>query len=127
MSRWQHSARRLRWSRNSPKRDPATDKIRRQADHWRDIAAISDEAAAALIREDAIDILVDLAGHTAHHRLLVFARGPAPVQVTHFGYPNTTGMRAMDYRITDAVAGPEERTEAFQSETLLRLPHVAWC
>ena len=72
------------------------------ADHWRDIYRESDAATAEMVRRDQIDILVDLGGHIGGSRLLVFARKPAPIQVTYIGYQNTTGMTAMDYRLTDA-------------------------
>ena len=102
--------------------DEVTERFRGQAEHWRDIARLGDAAAAELIRGDRIDVLFDLAGHTARHRLLVFAARPAPVQVTWLGYPNTTGLAEVDYRLTDAVCDPAARSEAWHSETLVRLP-----
>ena len=104
--------------------DERTNRFREYASVWRDIASDDDDAVAQKIRQDEIDILVDLAGHTDDHRLLVFARKPAPVQVTWIGYPNTTGMRAMDYRITDAHADPPGLTEHLHTERLLRLPEI---
>jgi predicted O-linked N-acetylglucosamine transferase (SPINDLY family) len=107
--------------------DAVTQRLRGLADAWRDVATLPDDAVAERVRADGIDILVDLAGHTAGRRLLAFARKPAPVQVTHFGYPNTTGLAAMDYRITDPHADPPGQTESLHTEELVRLPEVAWC
>jgi protein O-GlcNAc transferase len=112
---------------NAPIPDEMTETLRGQAAHWRDIARLGDDETVNLIRNDRIDILVDLAGHTAHHRLLVFARRPAPVQVTWLGYPNTTGLTAIDYRLTDAVCDPVGRTEIWHSESLERLPEGFSC
>jgi predicted O-linked N-acetylglucosamine transferase (SPINDLY family) len=107
--------------------DEVTERLRSRADQWRDITMQSDEQAAALIRQDNIDILVDLSGHTGHHRLRLFALHPAPVQITYLGYPGTTGMTAMDYRITDPHADPPGMTEQYHTEQLIRLPECAWC
>lgn len=90
-------------------------------DGWRDINGLRDREAAELIRADHIDVLIDLAGHTNGNRLTVFAHKPAPVQLTYLGYPNTTGLSSIDYRITDAEADPENLTEGLHSEALLRL------
>ena len=106
--------------------DAMTEKFRAVADHWRSTVGLSDERMAGLIRQDQIDILVDLAGHTAGNRLLVFARKPAPVQVNRQGYPNTTGLTAIDYRMTDAHADPPGLSDTLHSEQLLRLPRTNW-
>jgi predicted O-linked N-acetylglucosamine transferase (SPINDLY family) len=106
--------------------DAVTRRLQGRADRWREIAAHDHDEVAALVRADGIDILVDLAGHTARHRLLAFARRPAPVQVTWLGYPNTTGLAAIDYRLTDAVSDPPG-SEAWHSEELLRLPGPFSC
>ena len=95
--------------------------------HWRETSAMPADKLAERIREDKIDILVDLTGHISDHRLLAFARRPAPVQVTYIGYQNTTGMSAMDYRLTDAVADPPGQTDAFYTEELYRLPQAFFC
>ncbi len=94
---------------------------------WRDISALDDAQAANLIERNAIDILVDLSGHTRGNRLLVFARKPAPLQLTFLGYPNTTGMRAMDYRLSDAYGDPPGASEGHYCERLLHMPHGLWC
>jgi protein O-GlcNAc transferase len=107
--------------------DAVTEGFKRQADCWREVHTLSDDALADRIRADGIDVLVDLSGHTAHNRLLVFARKPAPVQATWLGYLNTTGLLAMDWRITDPHAAPAGLLEAYHSERLMRLPHCQWC
>ncbi|MGC4072505.1 MAG: tetratricopeptide repeat protein [Nibricoccus sp.] len=107
---------------NVPKPDAVTERLRGLAEHWRDIAPLSDEQAAALVRNDQLDLLVDLSGHTARNRLLVFARRAAPRQLTWIGYPNTTGLSAMDFRLTDAVSDPAGSADSLHSEKLVRLP-----
>jgi protein O-GlcNAc transferase len=107
--------------------DPITARFQSAADQWRDIIKLKHEEAAKLIRGDAIDILVDLAGHTTSNRLLVFARKPAPMQVSYLGYPATTGLTAIDYRLTDALADPPGLTEHLHTETLCRLSRTNWC
>jgi predicted O-linked N-acetylglucosamine transferase (SPINDLY family) len=107
--------------------DEVTQRLRGLCDVWRDISLVQDQNAADRIRADGIDVLVDLAGHTAGGRLLLFARKPAPVQVTWLGYPNTTGLDTMDYRLTDAVADPVGETDRFHTETLVRLPAGFLC
>ena len=96
------------------------------ADTTRVMRGMDDAQAATQIHADVIDILIDIAGHTGHNRLGVFARRPAPVQMTWLDYLCTTGLAAMDYRITDAVAD-SSGNEAFHSEKLLRLPNTQWC
>jgi protein O-GlcNAc transferase len=107
--------------------DAVTERLRACVDEWHNIVGLSDERVAAKIRQDKIDILVDLAGHTAGNRLLVFARKPAPVQITYLGYPATTGLSQIDYRLTDAFADPPGETESLHSEKLWRLPNCNWC
>jgi protein O-GlcNAc transferase len=112
---------------NVVRSDAVTERIQGLADAWHPIATMSDDAVAELVRREEIDILVDLGGHTAGNRLLLFARRPAPIQVSHFGYPDTTGLAAIDFRITDAYADPPGQAVARHSEQLVRLPEVAWC
>lgn len=107
--------------------DERTAVLRGLADHWREVAGLSDAQLAQRVRDDAIDILVDLSAHTVGHRLLAFARKPAPVQMTWLGYPTTTGLQSIDYRISDAVSDPPGVADAFHSERILRLPRVQWC
>ena len=109
-----------------PRPDETTRRLQQLADHWRDIHGLTDRQFAEQIVRDQIDILVDLAGHTANNSLAVFARKPAPVQVTYLGYPNTTGLPAMDYRLTDAIADPAGE-DGFYTEELVRLPGCFLC
>ena len=107
--------------------DAVTQRLQGLADTWRSTVGLNDEQVAALIRADGIDIVIDLAGHTANGRLLALARKPAPIQITYLGYPATTGLDAIDYRLTDGVTEPVGSSEAFYTEELLRLPHSLWC
>ncbi|MBI3451537.1 MAG: tetratricopeptide repeat protein, partial [Rhodospirillales bacterium] len=106
--------------------DAMSERLRHAADHWRPIRGRNDLAAAKIVRDDAIDILIDLAGHTADNRLGIFALKPTPVQATWLGYPGTAGLETIDYRITDQLADPSG-SEAHASEALIRLPHGFHC
>jgi protein O-GlcNAc transferase len=115
---------------NAVESDEVTERLKQSVHHWTDCIGLSDEELAERIRQDAIDILIDLSGHTNKNRLLVFARKPAPVQVSYLGYPNTTGLSTIDYRITDNYVEPEEPegvAESFSSEALLRMPNSYFC
>ncbi len=112
---------------SAKREDKITHRIKKLCDHWRPIAWRGSEAVAKQVRSDGIDILVDLAGHTAGNRLLVFAYKPAPVQITWLGYPNTTGMPVMDYRLTDNIADPPGEAGQYHSETLIRLSDGFLC
>jgi predicted O-linked N-acetylglucosamine transferase (SPINDLY family) len=107
--------------------DATSTRLMRHADNWRDIASRPDKIVAELIRADKIDILIDLAGHTANNRLPVFGMKPAPVQISAIGYPCTTGLRAIDYRLTDEHCDPPGESDRYSSEELLRMPDVFWC
>ncbi|MGA2441309.1 MAG: tetratricopeptide repeat protein [Tepidisphaeraceae bacterium] len=107
--------------------DELTAQFRQWAHAWRDSAAWSDSELAGRIRADQIDILVDLALHTAGNRLPVFARKPAPVQATWLGYPGTTGLKSIDYRLTDRYLDPPGQGDEFYTEKSIHLPHCFWC
>jgi protein O-GlcNAc transferase len=105
--------------------DALTARLQSHADGWRNIRGISDAKVAEVIRQDQIDVLVDLTKHMADNRLLVFARKPAPIQVTWLAYPGTTGLDVMDYRLTDRFPRPSrrgrrERMELRAARSLLR-------
>ena len=106
--------------------DETTVQLRGLADQWRNIRELSDRQAAELIERDSIDVLIDLGGHTAGNRLIVCAYRPATIQATLFGYPNTTGLGAIDFRITDPISDPPGVTDSLYLEKCLRLPEVPW-
>jgi protein O-GlcNAc transferase len=105
--------------------DATTAYFQAHSSGWRSTVGQPDANVAEQIRKDEIDILVDLAGHTANSRLLAFAYQPAPVQITYLGYPNTTGLATVDYRLTDAIADPLGEPVR-HTEELVRLP-LAFC
>ena len=107
--------------------DVFTERLRGYANVWRNTVGLSDQQIAELVRSDRIDILIDLKLHTANNRLGVFARKPAPVQVTWLGYPGTTGLSAIDYRLTDPYIDPPGLFDAFCAEETVRLPDTFWC
>ena len=106
--------------------DEMTATLGNLSDHWRETKGLSDRQVASLIAEDGIDILVDLAGHTAGNRLPVFAYRPAPIQATWLGYPNTTGMDCIDYRFGCPIQDPTDQP-SYHTETLVRMEHGSFC
>jgi protein O-GlcNAc transferase len=109
------------------KSDEFSARFAKQVDLWRETSSYDDRALAKLIHEDRVDILFELAGHTAYNRLGVFAFKPAPLQVSYLGYPGTTGLPTIDFRITDALTDPQGTTEHLHTEKLIRVPQCAWC
>ena len=105
--------------------DDITRRFKANANVWHDVAAEADDRLAERIRHDQIDILIDLTMHMRNNRLLVFARKPAPVQVTWLAYPGGTGLSAIDYRLTNAHLDPPD-TDGHYAETSIRLPGC-WC
>jgi predicted O-linked N-acetylglucosamine transferase (SPINDLY family) len=116
---------------NAHRSDWITERLRGAAGVWREVASLSDERLAAMIRQDQIDILVDSSMHTDGNRLLAFARKPAPVQVTGISYPGTTGLHAVDYRLSDPFLDPlpvgGAAAEQFYSERTIHLASSFWC
>lgn len=107
--------------------DEVTNDLKSLFNVWRDAAGLKHKELFDLIRKDKIDILIDLSGHTNDNRLMVFARRPAPVQVSYLGYPNTTGLDTIDYRITDAIADPPELDDSSHTEMLYRMDRCFLC
>jgi protein O-GlcNAc transferase len=107
-------------------RDSSTERIAARFDHWHDVHALSDEAVAEKIRSDRIDVLVDLCGHAPGNKILVFARKPAPVQVSYLDYSTTTGLASMDYRLTTEYCDPSRTADRYYSEKLYRLAGTYW-
>jgi predicted O-linked N-acetylglucosamine transferase (SPINDLY family) len=107
------------------KPDDITARLKRHSGHWHETAGMSDETLAEQIRRDGIDILIDLSMHIGNNRLLVFARKPAPVQATWLSYASTTGLSAIDYRLSDPYLDPPGETEHYAEQTI-RIPSY-WC
>lgn len=108
---------------NQPREDAVSERLRSLVDEWRRVERLDDEALAQRIRDDRIDILFDLSGHTTRNRLPVFAMKPAPVQVSWIGYPGTTGMASIDYRFVRARPGEQAEHETLFREKLVHLQH----
>jgi len=106
--------------------DAITRRFQELADNWCEAMGLNDQELAATIQKDEIDILIDLAGHTRGNRLSVFAMKPASIQVAWLGYPNTSGLQTMDYRLTDNVADPDGSDTCY-TEQLVHLPHGFLC
>jgi Flp pilus assembly protein TadD len=111
---------------NNYDNDEMTDRLRSLAHAWRNVADLDEPALAELIRNDRIDILVDLTGHTGGNRVQVLCYRPAPVQCTYMGYANTTGIPACQYRFVDALTDPPG-AERLATEQLIRLDGCFLC
>lgn len=107
--------------------DAITERLKGFVENFRFIHQVKDDELAEIIRDDEIDILIDLAGHTAGNRVDALALRPAPIQVTWIGYPNTTGLDSVDYRFVDNVTDPPGLADEVHSETLWRLPDIFTC
>lgn len=110
-----------------PDTDAVTERIRSKVEHFRPVHELSPKEIAHQIAEDGIDIAIDLGAHTTSKLLEALLFRPAPVQISWLGYPNTTGVSAIDYRISDAIADPPGTGDAWNSEKLLRLPDCFHC
>lgn len=112
---------------NVKKPDMITEEIKSYGHFWRDFGSKTEKDLFDMICQDEIDILVDLAGHTTNSSLRIFACKPSPIAVTWIGYPNTTGLSTIDYRLTDEYADPIGLTDKYHTEELFRLPHSFLC
>ncbi len=111
---------------NQSKQDEYTQRLYNRFDFWRRVDEWSDDSLVEQIKQDKIDILIDLSGHTHGHRLSVFAKKPAPLQVGWIGYWGSTGLAAMDYVLADPVSVPIDEDRWFV-EKVWRLPHLRYC
>jgi predicted O-linked N-acetylglucosamine transferase (SPINDLY family) len=111
----------------TPQPDDMTVRLKSLADGWREITGKADVAAAEIAKNDQLDVLVDLAGHTSGNRLAMFMLRPAPVAATYLGYANTTGLACIDWRIVDAITDPPPEADALVTEKLERLPGCFLC
>ncbi len=111
---------------NSTTVDAMTEELKSHVGTWRDIRNLSDDQAAELILSDGIDVLVDLAMHSSGNRLLTFAKRPAPVQITYLAYCSSTGLKAIDYRLSDTYIDPPGTDESVYAEKTIRLPETYW-
>jgi predicted O-linked N-acetylglucosamine transferase (SPINDLY family) len=112
---------------NGRKVDQITLQFEALSDHWEMVSSISDEKLIKNIEHHNIDILVDLAGHTANNRLAVFSQRAAPIQITWLGYPHSTGLQEMDIRLIDDITDPSKASVGLSSEKLVRLPNGFLC
>lgn len=112
---------------SAPQTDHVTAQLRALFAQWRDVADLSDAELAQTIHDDAIDLLVDLGGHSSRTRLASFAQKPAPIQISWLGYLNTTGLTRVDYRICDAGTDPLDVSGPLHTEQLVHMPHSQWC
>ncbi len=112
---------------NAGNHDSVSERLFGYVDTVRQITKQTDDTIANWIRQDKIDILIDLAGHTSGNRLPLFARKPAPIQMTYLGYPNTTGLDTIDYRLVDDITDPGNDTQLYTSEKLLKIPGGFLC
>jgi len=111
---------------NHFREDATSERLRSLCSLWRNVCTLPSNVLEKRIREDAPDILVDLCGHTGQNRLALFARRLAPVQIAYLGYPNTTGLDEMDFRLTDAIADPTPDADPLHTESLVRFAPTAW-
>lgn len=107
--------------------DRITQRLAGKVESWRDVSTLEIDQLASQIRQDKISVLVDLAGHTSFRQMLLMSMRLAPVQVTYLGYPNTTGLDTVDFRLTDEVADPEKLSDCYASERLIRIPGGFLC
>lgn len=106
--------------------DTSSAALRKLASKWTNLNGLEDDTAATLIKRDAPDILIDLAGHSAMNRLPLLAPGLAPVQISYLGYPNTTGVQAITHRLVDEITDPSDHADTFATEKLIRFSPCAW-
>tara|TARA_B100001173_G_scaffold251481_1_gene222452 strand:+ start:2059 stop:4362 length:2304 start_codon:yes stop_codon:yes gene_type:complete len=125
LEQWKQSSLNITLYAAGTVRDDYTDRLKEKVNHWREIQHANDEQVVQQIRQDEIDILIDLAGHTAGNRLPIFTHKPAPIQATYLGYYGTTGLNQIDYWISDYTLHPDNLIQNdLSSESHWRLPRT---